>query len=264
MRKPQKNRIFELDFLRGLALILMCLDHLAFDFYCLPYWFPLSESPVIAALGQFGEAVSFSPWRLVLHYIFATLFLLLAGVGSALSRRPFRRCLQIAGAAAGITLATVLLDLFFDLDVTILFGALSAMAVGVFLCWLCSLLGERFGKYVALILGAVFIFLGFWLKWYQAPVAYYGLGKGDVWRVVFGTLQYGADWFPVFPCSGVVLVGYFLGKVLYRTKRSLIPVLRGKDCFVCALGRCSLWIYLFHQPVLMGFLYLFVFLFARN
>ena len=35
MKNP-KGRIFELDFLRGLALILMVLDHLAFDLYALP------------------------------------------------------------------------------------------------------------------------------------------------------------------------------------------------------------------------------------
>ena len=40
MTKKTSDRIFELDFLRGLALVMMCLDHLAYDFYCLPYWFP--------------------------------------------------------------------------------------------------------------------------------------------------------------------------------------------------------------------------------
>ncbi len=259
MRRTSKGRIFELDFLRGLALVMMCLDHLAYDLYCLPYWFPLSDHPLLETLGAFGESVAFSSWRLVLHYLFAPLFLLLAGVGSALSRRPLRRCLQIAGAAVAITLATVLMDLWFDAGATIVFGVLSAMAVGAFLCWLCSLLGERVGKFVALALGTAVIAVGFALKWYDAPILY-SLGPEDFWGVVLGTARYGADWFPVFPASGVLPIGYFLGKILYPVRESRIPALRGKDCLLCQIGRKSLWIYLFHQPVLVGILYLFVIL----
>ncbi len=263
MRKKGNNRIFELDFLRGLALVMMCLDHLAYDLYCLPYWFPLSDSPVIAALGAFGESVAFSEWRLALHYVFAVLFLVLAGIGSALTKRPLRRSVQITGAAVAITVATVLLDLFFDMKTTILFGVLSALAVGAFLCWICSLLGERAGKYAALTLGIVIIAVGFWLKWYDAPIVY-SFGTEDLWGIAVGTVRYGADWFPIFPSTGVTLVGYFIGKLLYREKQSLIPALRGKNSFLCAVGRQSLWIYLFHQPVIVGLLYLFVFVFVGD
>ncbi len=263
MKKTRTNRIFELDFLRGLALVLMCLDHLAYDFYCLPHWFSEVDSPILEALGAFGESVAFSDWRQILQYIFSALFLLLAGVGSALTRNLGRRLLKIAGAALGITAVTVVIDLFFDMGVTILFGVLSAIAVGVFFCWISSLFGEKAGKYVALGLGIVLVTLGFFFRWYAAPPTY-ALGKEDILPIIFGTLRYGADWFPATPYSGMVLVGYFLGKVLYKEKRSLIPALRGKDFFLCAVGRFSLPIYLFHQPVLMGLLYAFVFLFVRN
>ncbi len=263
MRKAQNQRIFELDFLRGFVLVLMCLDHLAYDLYCLPFWFPFSDSEFIETLGRFGDAVAFSSWRLGLHYIFATVFLLLAGIGSALTKAPLKRVGQIALAAVGITTVTILLDLFFDLSTTILFGVLSVMAVGTFLCWLCSLFGEKSGKYVALALGILIIFIGFSLKWYDAPVLY-SLGAEDLLSIVLGTARYGADWFPIFPCAGVVAVGYFLGKTLYRKKQSLIPALRGKSNPLCVVGRYSLWIYLFHQPVLVGILYLLIFIVIRN
>lgn len=260
MRTDTKHRIFELDALRGLALILMCLDHLAVDLAFLPYWFPSLDSPVIETLATFGASVAYSHWRLVLHYIFASLFLLLAGVGSALTGHPLRRFGQILGAAAVLSVATVLLDLFFDLGVTILFGVLSAMAVGVFLCFLADRLG---GKYTALAVGIVFIVIGFSLQWYDAPSLYY-FSWEDLPGIVMGTVRYGADWFPVFPCAGVVLVGYFLGKVLYPNRRSLIPALRGKTCLLCAVGQKSLWIYLLHQPILAGILFLLIFIFVRN
>lgn len=264
MKKTGTNRIFELDFLRGLAVFLMCLDHLVFDFYCLPYWFPLSDSPIIDGLGVFGDKVFFSDWRLALHYVFATLFLLLAGVGSSLTRHHGKRILQIGGAALLLTVATVLIDLFLDLGATIVFGVLSAMTVGVVLCWLCSLFGERAGKYIALALGIGIVAVGFSLPWYAAPEIRYPAWD-DLWRIAVGTLHFGGDWFPVFPSSGVILIGYFLGKVLYRQRRSLIPALRGKtDYFFCPIGRKPLWIYLLHQPVIMGLLYLFVFLISGD
>lgn len=263
MKKARSQRIFELDFLRGLALILMCLDHLAYDFYCLPYWFPFSDSPVIAALGQFGDAVAFSDWRLWIHYCFATLFLLLAGIGSALTWAPFRRFVKVALAAVAITGATILLDLLFQMGTTILFGVLSAMAVGALFCWISSLFGEKAGKWIALCLGIAAVVVGFCLRWYAAPILRY-IGSEDLWGIIVGTVRYGADWFPVFPCSGVVLIGYFLGKILYRNKRSLIPALEDKNSFLCAVERRSLWIYLFHQPVLVGLLYLFVWIFVGD
>ena len=254
----KKNRIFELDFLRGFALVMMCLDHFAYDLYYTPYWFPDANTVAIYTMGDLGESIVFSPWRFALHYTFATLFLLLAGIGSALTSHHGKRILQMSGAALGITLVTVFLDLLFDMVVTILFGVLSAMAVGVLLCFFASLFGEKWGKWVALAVGIVFVIIGFSYPWYKAPVIH-SFSWEDFSAIVSGRLRYGADWFPIFPCAGVVLIGYFLGKVLYKNKQSLIPALRGKTDYVFGpIGRKSLWIYLFHQPVLYAILWVTV------
>ena len=262
-KKTLNSRIFELDFLRGLALVMMCLDHLAYDLYCLPFWFADADTVWIYRLSRFGSAVAFSDWRLALHYVFATLFLLLAGVGSSLTRNHGKRVLQIGGAALILTVATLMIDLFFSLDTTILFGILSVMAVGAALCWVCSLFGKRWGKWVALVAGIAIIGVGFCIRWYASPQTTYFLWE-DFPSYVIGTLRYGADWFPVFPCAGVILVGYFLGSVLYRRRQSLIPTLRGRsDYFFCFIGRRPLWIYLLHQPAIMGILYLVIAILER-
>ena len=261
MKNP-KGRIFELDFLRGLALILMVLDHLAFDLYALPYWFSNVDHPLMEKIGRFGLLVSFADWRTMLHYIFATLFLLLAGIGSALTRHPLKRCGQLTAAALGLTAVTVLGDLFFDLGITILFGVLSVMAVGAFLCWIASRMG-KFGTYAALFAGGLIIVAGFCIPWYAAP-EYHILRWEYLWKFALGTAHYGADWFPILPCAGVILVGYFLGKTLYADRRSKIPFLRDKSCILCWVGQHSLGIYLLHQPILAGLLFLFVTIFMRG
>ena len=250
MKNDPRGRIFEVDFLRGCALILMCLDHLCYDLYLLRFWFPAGGDG-LEKLSRFGYAVSVSDWRLALHYVFAALFLLLAGVGSALSRHPWKRFGQIAGGAAAVTLVTVLLTLWFHADVTILFGVLSAMAVGALLCIPCR---KKGGRWAALAAGILMIAAGFFLRWYAAPETY-DLPADRWWEVAVGTLHFGADWFPIFPCCGVILVGFFVGQTWYASRQSLIPALRGKTCFLCAVGRYPLWIYLLHQPVIGGLVY---------
>lgn len=246
------GRIAELDLLRGIALILMCLDHLMIDLSELAAWAPgLAEHPVIRTLSRFGEAVSYSDWRLVLHYIFATVFLLTAGIGSALTRHPLRRCGKIAAGALVISAATVLLDIWLDLGVTIVFGVLSAMTVGCILCWIASHAG---GRWTALFIGGLMVVTGFCLKWYDAPTVYRLSGE-TLWKTAVGTVRFGADWFPIFPCAGVILIGYFLGKTLYPQRKSRIPGDWGKRCPICTVGRYPLWIYLLHQPVIAGILF---------
>jgi len=258
MRKTHSDRIFELDFLRGAALLLMCLDHLAYDLYCLPFWFPNANTVWIYKLSKIGAEVSFSDWRLGLHYVFATLFLLLAGVGSSLTRHHGKRVLLLGGASLALTVGTVVLTLFSSMNSVILFGVLFAMTSGAALCWLCSRFGPRWDKWVALILGCVIIAVGFGIRWYEAPTAHYFLWE-DFFAYAGGTLRYGADWFPFFPCAGVILVGYFLGRVLYARRRSLIPALRGRSDYVfCPIGRHPLWIYLLHQPLTAAVLYLVI------
>ncbi|NTV80854.1 MAG: DUF1624 domain-containing protein [Candidatus Aminicenantes bacterium] len=54
---------------------------------------------------------------------------------------------------------------------------------------------------------------------------------------------------------GIFLVGAALGKSVYASRRSLLPW-RTPRTFVNFAGRHSLLIYIAHQPVIMGVLYL--------
>jgi uncharacterized membrane protein len=63
------------------------------------------------------------------------------------------------------------------------------------------------------------------------------------------------DYFPLIPWLGIFLAGAALGKTVYASKRSLLPWQMPPN-FVNFAGRHALVIYIVHQPVIMGVLYL--------
>jgi uncharacterized membrane protein len=59
----------------------------------------------------------------------------------------------------------------------------------------------------------------------------------------------------LLPWLGAFLAGAALGKSVYAPRRSLLPW-RLPESFIHVAGRHSLLIYIFHQPVIMGALYI--------
>ncbi|MHA1487713.1 MAG: heparan-alpha-glucosaminide N-acetyltransferase domain-containing protein, partial [Promethearchaeota archaeon] len=70
------------------------------------------------------------------------------------------------------------------------------------------------------------------------------------------------DYFPLIPWFGATLVGIVLGSILYKDnkRRFYLPDLSKYKSFTMLswVGKHSLAIYLFHQPVIAGMLFIFV------
>jgi uncharacterized membrane protein len=68
------------------------------------------------------------------------------------------------------------------------------------------------------------------------------------------------DYVPVLPWFGVVLLGIYLGQCLTRLKPGSLPVAWKNTHPVSKLlalgGRYSLHIYMLHQPLFLGILYI--------
>ena len=243
MENRQLVRFWEVDFLRGMAVILMVLFHLAYD---LNYF---GAQQIELASGFWFYLARFT----------ASLFLLLVGVSLSLSYtrsrllgqedrfrfRLLKRGLWIFSLAMGVTLVTYL----FIGKGFIVFGVLHLIGVSLVLAYpFLRLHGVNF------ILGLLFILVGLflqnlsvdfpWLLWLGlAPVGFYSI-----------------DYFPLFPWFGVILIGIAFGDLFYRGYRRRIPVpdLAGSSLVkrLTYLGRNSLAIYLVHQPVLIAMIYL--------
>ena len=233
--RERPARIWEIDFLRGLAVILMVCYHLLFD---------LGEFVGIKKFLGWSTNLSTVAW-VAAQYFFAGLFVVLSGTSSTLSRNNLRRGLRLLAVSLLVSAATYI----FDASSAVYFGILQCLAVSMLVY------GAAFEKARAAVCaaaGAAVIGLAAIL-----PALKEALAIRTNWLMPFGlhSQSFSAfDYFPLIPWFGIFLVGAALGKTLYASKRSLLPW-RLPTTFVNFAGRHSLLIYIVHQPVIMGVLY---------
>jgi uncharacterized membrane protein len=231
------SRFALVDMARGLAVLLMCAYHFCYD---LNYF-------GIARLDFQHDAF----WR-GSRTLILTLFLGIVGVSLYLSaatgfrwRAIARRLLLLLLCSGAVSLGSYVL---FP-HRWIYFGVLHFIA-------LASLLGlafVRLGRFNAL-LGAALIAAGIEVgnPWFNRP-----------WLQWVGLMTYKPpteDYVPLLPWFGIVLLGLVVGDLLYGRKRA--PDFARRDYpspparVLGFLGRHSLVIYMTHQPMFMGMLYL--------
>lgn len=210
-----------IDFIRGFTVILMIIFHLSFDLN----HFNFVKIDILHA--PFWYAF---PRVIVFLFLFATGMSLTLAHQDQINWKAFwKRFLKIAGFALLISTATY----FAFPDNWIYFGTLHAIA-------LISVLSLAFLKrpIIALVLALVLfipsIFLDFNIPWIALP-------------------HHSWDYISPFPWMGASLLGIFaVHKNFHRTN---CP---DNAIFVTLsyLGRHSLFIYLIHQPILFGSIYL--------
>ena len=235
---PQKNRIWELDALRGICILCMIVVHFVFDLnefasldLIMPGWFNFCQ--------RYGHI----------------LFILISGICAALASRSFRRGMIVFGAGlliTGVTLFMVYV-LKFNRSLSIFFGILHLLGI----CMMLFPLFKKLPVWALAVLGAGFVALGVWLAALEPVAVSFPSAQG----LLLGAIGirpagfYSGDYFPIFPNLGWFLLGAVLGRTAYRRRESLLPKVNA-DFFLLRFfrfcGRHSLWIYLLHQPVLAG------------
>ena len=237
-----RQRYWEIDAFRGIAIIAMVVFHFLFDLnYFRGYSFDL-YSGVFWAIGRFA-GVS---------------FLLLVGIGLAISYwrtkeketklfpKYFFRGAKIFSYGLLITLATFL----FVPQGTIVFGILHLIGVSVILAFPFV---ER--KNLALIFGIIFFISGLYLQQFSFDFPWL------LWLGFYPKGFYTFDYYPLLPWFGIVLFGVFLGNTIYSKAKQKFKLMDFSRFFpinvLCFLGKHSLPIYLLHQLLLVPTILLF-------
>jgi uncharacterized membrane protein len=231
-----RERIWEIDFLRGLSIILMVGYHLLFD---------LGEFRGVRRFLGFSTDLSSSAW-IAAQFFFAGLFVVLSGISSTLSRSNLRRGLRLLAVSLLVTAATY----WFDPSSAVYFGILQCLAFSMLIY------GALFEKTLPAACAAWGVLVAGLAA--ALPVLQRMLAVRFDWLLPFGLHSpsfSSFDYFPLIPWFGVFLIGGALGKSVYAAKRTFLSR-RLPVTFVNIAGRHSLLIYIFHQPVILGILYL--------
>lgn len=288
----KRDRFWEIDFLRGVCVLLMVFDHFM---YCL--WDVMPDINNMLGTSLFSEwrraAIRYWSWevRVTVRMVVIFAFFILSGISCTLTRGNFRRCIPLALVAWGITEVTGVIDDNFIDGAHILFGVIHMIACGVFMYALLdnavSAVVPLFGKgrrarkaenILRYFPGAVGVgFLIFFFV-YCADLSFEGgahfvshiAADGDLsenlFRAVFVYLndlngfefeRYSADYFPLLPYAAAILAGGIIGRAYYHTaaKYTLMPLDGAWNKGFCFLGRHSAVIFVAHMvviPVLMG------------
>lgn len=243
--RNEKDRFWEIDFLRGFAIILMIFFHILYDL-------------------NFFSITNFRIYSGILLYIArlsASIFVVLVGISLSISYSRVENRLKtndiimkfIKRGLKTLILGVVIsvITWFYIPRGFVVFGILHFIGLSIIL----SLIFIRY-RYINIIFGSFFIIVGLYLKTLTfnfnilIPL---GFIPNNFWTI---------DYFPLFPWFGIILIGISIGNLIYPNfKRKYEIKDLSKNLFVksfCFLGRNSLFIYFLHQPIIIGLIMIFL------
>ena len=232
-----KQRIWELDALRGICILGVIAVHFIFDITVLFRLVDWQPPEGFLLFQQWGGVI----------------FVLLSGVCVTLGSHSVKRGAIVFGC--GMVCTAVTAGMYFlnmaNKGIIIYFGALHCLGA-------CMMLWPVFKKQnlISLLsLAAALVAIGF---------VFMDMHSTTLWLMPLGlvTADFAtADYFPLLPHLGFFLAGAALGRILYKDKQSLLPRVNGDAPvlrFLQLCGKHSLWIYLLHQPILNGICWLLI------
>ena len=249
--KKNSNRLYTLDLIRSLAVLGMILIHLNFDFLMILSYVP--EYTRTTGYEVFCQLVRIT-------------FIFLSGYCSLLGKKTLKRGLIVSGAGLAITLGTAI----FRVDPPIVFGVLTLIGA----CMLISILFKKiiteknafvfFPLFLVLFLFFLHIHDGYcgfvWHRFFLYPRELYSVTNPVLTYILAflglpGRYFASSDYFPLVPWFFLFMSGFsfyrLFGEKLKDKKFMKINIVP-----LTFIGRYSLIIYLAHQPLLLGAVYL--------
>lgn len=239
-----KNRIWYIDFFRGLAIVNMIIYHSLYD---LRYVFNV----------PWAKFFSMEGFHFYQQYICIS-FIFIAGISTNFSKNVIRKGLLLIFFNLVIHFVTTLISE----DLAIRYGVLGLIGTGMIFI-------ELFVKKLRiniffgfLIFITLFIFAKYSI--FSQNFVYNSLNELFVnfdFGYIFGFPKpdfYSADYFPIYPWIFLISSGYYFGKNILGFEVNKRAVIKNSIVkIISKIGQKSLAIYLLHQPVVALVLFIF-------
>ena len=260
---PKRQRVWEVDFLRGLMILFVVWDHFMWDVNNIgggQY-----NTGLFRWLYDLSKTYYAGSLRALTHDVFVTMFVLTSGVSCSFSRSNGKRAIKMCSFAILFSAVTYGISAVIKEDLTIYFNVIHVVALSVLIYtaieWVWSKLTKNWSKN---IFGVIFfavtmtaLVLGHCAKYMGVHWTNVIFGESEWRTAVIKKFKWGGDYLSFLPDFGWFLVGVVLGKGIYREKKSIFPSVNPK--FVAPVtfcGRFSLWVYFISQVVMYGLIFL--------
>lgn len=275
--KRKRSRVWEIDFLRGVCVILMILDHLTIllaDYFGVAwYGYDFYRNGVGDAFTRFCYEWYNSYAREVIHPIVLFVFFSISGISCTFSRSNAKRGLQLLGVALLYTLGSYIGQEVLGIGgILVTFGVLDFLAVSILIFALVNWLCRENDLAIVLVSIAIIIVTVCLFFCYTAPestpkVFAFLFPRQDIHgnsALFYKQAEVSpGDMFPLIPWISFFFAGVIIAKVFYPVRLSLLPGLdHAWHKPVCFIGRHALLIYIVHVVllalILAGISYLFI------
>ncbi len=234
--KTRRYHLF--DLIRGACIIYVVFYHAVFNLAS-------TEKAAYDLLLSSGMNIS--------KFIFVSTLILLSGICTQLTRSNLKRGIKTALAAILVTAVTAI----FMPKMTIIFGILHFFGSAMLIYAALDKLIAKIPSYIGI---PVFALL--WALTYNIYERSGSVPKSLLLFILgFNTGHVSGDYYPLMPHLFLFLVGAFVGRAF---KSGKVPEFFRKNPIppLSFIGRHTLFIYLIHQPILYGFIWFILPLFA--
>lgn len=242
------RRIWEIDFLRGVLIIGMVIDHFMFFLGTFAGFYPEGSIPIwLQNVGSFSYAYWTNEFKLAIRYIGVMLFFFLTGISSKFSKSNLKRSMICTGFGVLLALVYMAYTLISGNDHFALFGVITCLGVSMFLYWAGKSIytkvkkEETNWKWWSLGIGIVLSLTGFivnlcistQLRFGHIFLSMFGeynpgqpnslepLTFGRAILTIIGFYRWGHDWLGLLPYLGFTFIGGFVGEHVYSKRKTI-------------------------------------------
>lgn len=285
----EKHRFWELDFVRGLCVLLMILDHAAYSIMRVAPMIDemLGKTIWDGASSWVANSYWYGDFRTLVRFFVLGAFFLICGISCTFSRSNAKRGTICFFVGCFLTFVTTLIDQIFDMGISIYFGVLHMLGVSMLIYAGLQAIGRKIqklgkteknkaitsaiGDYLPSVVGIILLIVYF-ACWYDGirgdmPITDSAIDDVALSKLVslFVNLNVssefvigGSDYWTLLPWSAIVLAGGAIGVGLYKSKaKNYLAFADGKwNKPICFLGRHALAAYVLHQVAVVVVLFL--------